>query len=97
MASQSSTFGTFLDTYDRLTASKGQTPRDATARVLEILVSRQTITLADLVSTSGIDVRDLDSAIKKLLNLDAIVVEGSGLDQRLKVTAKAPALLDLFT
>jgi hypothetical protein len=95
MASQSSTFGTFLDTYDRLTANN-QSPRDATARLLEILNARQAITLGELVSTSGIDVRDLDSAIKKLLALDAIELTGSGLDQSLKVTPKAGQLLDLF-
>jgi hypothetical protein len=96
MASQSSTFGTFLDNYDRLTSQKTQTPGDATATLLRRLVDRQEISLADLVASSGIPVHDLDTAIAKLVELDAIKLTGFGLKQTIEVTPKAAKLLDLF-
>ena len=96
VASQSSSFGTFLDTYDRLTSAKKQAPGDATASLLKRLVERKEITLADLVSSSGIDVGDLDNAIAKLQKLDAITLTGTGLQQRIEVTPKANDLLELF-
>ncbi|HXA17983.1 MAG TPA: hypothetical protein VN380_13375 [Thermoanaerobaculia bacterium] len=96
MTSQSSTFGTFLDTYDRLTSQKKQTPGDATASLLKRLVERQEISLSELVTSSGIDVQDLDSAIAKLVKLGAIELSGSGLQQKVRVTSKAADLLDLF-
>jgi hypothetical protein len=96
MAIQSSAFGTFLDTYDRLTSTKKQAPGDAAASILKRLIERQGMSLADLVSTSGIDVGDLESAIVKLEKLDAIKLTGSGLQQRIEVTPKANELLDLF-
>jgi predicted MarR family transcription regulator len=96
MASQSSSFGAYLDTYDRLTSVKKQAPGDAAASLLKRVMDRQEISLADLVSTSGMDVHDLDVAIAKLVKLDAVELTGSGLQQKLRVTPKAADILDLF-
>ncbi|HYK05732.1 MAG TPA: hypothetical protein VE974_28545 [Thermoanaerobaculia bacterium] len=89
-------YGTFLDTYNRLTSPSPETPRDSAVVVCDILVEHGKMKLADLIDTTHINTTVLFPTLEKLQKLDAIDVTGTGFDQEVEITPKGLNLIGLF-
>ncbi len=95
----STSFGTFLETYDALTSKpeKSQQPRDTTAAIIKTLATKGPMPLTELIERQGISPAELEGPIAKLHKLEAINLEGFGLTQIVTLTDKGRELLGLFT
>ncbi len=97
MAERSSAYDAYLETYKRLTSQqKSDTPRDAAARVFEILSETKTMPLSALVDAAQISAAELGETLERLQNLGAINLTGSGLKQVVEITDKGRELRELF-